>query len=42
MHEIAHIIGHMEKQETEMKRKVEIETGNWKLETENRNGNTTS
>ena len=35
--------GHMEKQETEIKRKLEMETGNrnWKRkpETENRNGN---
>ena len=34
-------MGHMEKQETEIKRKPEMETGN-KPETENRNGNATS
>ena len=34
-------LGHMEKQETEIKWKPEMETGN-KPETENRNGNATS
>ena len=32
----------MEKQGTEMKRKLKMETGNEKPETESRNGNTTS
>ena len=32
----------MEKQETEMKQKLKMETGNEKPETENRNGNATS
>ena len=32
----------MEKQETETKWKLDMETGNEKLETENRNGNATS
>ena len=36
--------GHMEKQETEMKRKLEMETGNgnWKRKLETETGNATS